>query len=70
MVIIMNSESGRLIEDEFGAFEEEVLNAQWLPRPLQLEPGMQKVASGNPSRSTITGLDADAFLRNMYVNQE
>jgi len=69
MVIIMNSATGRHIEDEFGAFEEEVLNAQWLPQPLQLEPGLQKAASGSISR-TATGLDADAFLRNIYANQE
>ena len=67
MVIIMNSETGRHIEDEFGAFEEEVLNAQWLPRPV--EAGLQKAASGSMSR-TVTGLDADAFLRNIYANQE
>lgn len=69
MVIIMNGETGRHIEDEFGAFEEEVLNAQWLPQPLQLQPSLQKVASGSMSR-TVTGLDADAFLRNIYANQE
>ncbi|TRZ69760.1 MAG: hypothetical protein D4S02_01555 [Rhodocyclaceae bacterium] len=69
MVIIMNSESGRHIEDEFGAFEEEVLNAQWLPQPLQVQPGLQKATTGSISR-TATGMDADAFLRNIYVNQE
>ena len=69
MVIIMNTETGRHIEDEFGAFEEEVLNAQWLPQPLQPQAALQKVASSGTSR-TVAGLDAEAFLRNMYLVQE
>ena len=69
MVIVMNMETGRHIEDEFGAFEEEVLNAQWLPQPLQLETALQKTVSGKPTR-TVSGMDADAFLRNIYANQE
>lgn len=69
MVIIMNSETGRHIEDEFGAFEEEVLNAQWLPQPLQPQPSLQKTTSGSNSRA-VSGMDADAFLRNMYLAQE
>jgi len=69
MVTIMNSETGRHIEDEFGAFEEEVLNAQWLPQPLQLQAGLQKASSESVSRM-VTGLDAEAFLRNMYLAQE
>ena len=69
MVIIMNAETGRHIEDEFGAFEEEVLNAQWLPQPVQLQLGLQKVTSGTMTR-TVSGMDADAFLQNMYANQE
>ena len=69
MVIIMNMATGRHIEDEFGAFEEEVLNAQWLPQPVQAQLGMQKTAPSTVSR-TVTCLDADAFLRNMYLVQE
>ena len=69
MVMIMNSETGRQIEDEFGAFEEEVLNAQWLPQPLPVQSGLQKATSGSMSRA-VTGMDADAFLRNIYANQE
>lgn len=69
MVIIMNMATGRHIEDEFGAFEEEVLNAQWLPQPVQAQLDMRKTASSAVSR-TVTCLDADAFLRNMYLVQE
>ena len=69
MVIIMNTEVGRQIEDEFGAFEEEVLNAQWLPQPLQNLLQLHKATSGAMSRA-VAGVDADAFLRNMYLSQE
>lgn len=72
MVIVMGMESGKHIEDEFGAFEEEVLNAQWLPQPAQLQLGVQKATSSTVSRSSRSagGMDAEAFLRNMYLSQE
>ena len=66
MVIVMDMEKGRRIEDEFGAFEAEVLNAQWLPQPT---PGLQLVHPVAASRSK-PALDADAFLRNVYLSQE
>lgn len=69
MVIVMDMEAGRIIEDEFGDFKEEVLNAQWLPQPLQLHLGLRKSTPSAMSR-TASGMDADAFLRNMYLNQE
>jgi len=69
MVTIMNMVTGRPIEDEFGAFAEEVLNAQWLPQPLQLQLGLQKANCSAKSR-TVAGMDADAFLRNIYAYQE
>lgn len=65
----MNTATGRHIEDEFGAFEDEVLNAQWLPQPLQLQTGLQKATPSHVS-GTTGGFDADAFLRNMYLSQE
>lgn len=69
MVIIMDMAMGRHIEDEFGAFEEEVLNAQWLPQPVQAQLDMRKTVPSTASR-TLTCLDADAFLRNVYLSQE
>ena len=71
MVIIMDMDSGKYVEDEFGAFEEEVLNAQWFPNQYQPLPecqlGLQEAV---PSRSAAAGVDAVAFLRNVYLSQE
>ncbi len=71
MVIVMNTDSGSRIEDEFGAFQEEVLNAQWLPQPML---GLQQVpahpAHLDAESSTAPAFDADAFLRTVYLSQE
>jgi len=64
MVIIMDM--GRRIEDEFGAFEEEVLNAQWLPQPA-LQLAMHVAV---PAASARPVQDVDAFLRTIYLSQE
>lgn len=69
MVIVMEMDTGRYIEGEFGAFEEEVLNAQWLPQPLAAQVGLQHVESCHGS-STAKSVDTDAFLRTVYLNQE
>jgi len=66
MVIVMNMDTGRHIEDEFGAFEEEVLNAEWQPT-LQL--GLQASVRSTPP-SALPAPDADAFLRSVYLSQE
>ena len=66
MVIIM--ETGKRIEDEFGAFEEEVLNAQWLPQP-SLQLAMQEFQPAIAARP-IQDIDVDAFLRTVYQSQE
>ena len=71
MVIIMDMDSGKYSEDEFGAFQEEVLNAQWLPRQYQPQAecqlGLQEAV---PTRKTQATVDAEAFLRNVYLSQE
>lgn len=66
MVIIMDM--GKRIEDEFGAFEEEVLNAQWLPQPA-LQLGLQELRPAAAPRP-VRDVDTDAFLRTMYLAQE
>ncbi len=66
MVIIMDTELGRRIEDEFGAFEDEVLNAQWLPQPV-LELGLQELP---PEAAPRQVLDVEAYLRTIYLAQE
>ena len=66
MVIVMNTDTGRHIEDEFGAFEEEVLNAEWQPA---LQPDLQVSVRGSEPRA-MPAMDADSFLRSIYLSQE
>ena len=72
MVIVMDMNSGmnsgRRIEDEFGDFETEVMNAGWLPQPM-LQLGLQEAVT-SPARREAPSLDIEAFLRTVYVNQE
>lgn len=69
MAIIMDMDSGRYIAGEFGAFEDEVLNAQWLPQPVAPQLAMAQREAGRGS-SVAMALDADAFLRSVYLSQE
>lgn len=69
MITIMDMSTGKIIEDEFGIFEDEVLNAEWLPPlpPLpQVQAGLQEVHASVPT----AGEDADAYLKRVYRNQE
>ena len=43
MLKVMDMSTGKLIEDEFGAFEDEVLNAEWTPASPELQLGLQEV---------------------------
>lgn len=65
MLMVMDMSTGKILEDEFGAFEEEVLNAEWTPPSPELQLGLQEVhaAAGDPE------VDADAFLNSVYRNQ-
>jgi hypothetical protein len=67
MVTVMDMESGRLLENEFGPFVDQVLDANWLP-PLELAIGLQDVAA-KPAMSPVP-FDVDDFLRNIYLSQE
>ncbi|MBI3524964.1 MAG: hypothetical protein HY066_10700 [Betaproteobacteria bacterium] len=68
MVIVMSMDTGRRIEDEFGAFEEQVLNAEWQPAPQTgLQTALQTPVR-HPERHAMP--DADAFLRSVYLCQE
>ena len=69
MVIVMNMDTGKYIAGEFGAFEEEVMNAQWLPQPLTPQLGMQQVAPEQQARHEES-IDVEAFLRTVYLSQE
>jgi hypothetical protein len=52
-------------EPEFGSFEDQVLNAEWMRPELQL--GLQPVVHrDSPPAET----DAESFLKNVYRSQE
>lgn len=69
MVIVMNMETGKYIAGEFGAFEDEVMNAQWLPQPLAPQLGMQQAMPEQEARHAPL-VDVEAFLRTVYLSQE
>ena len=69
MVIVMEMATGKYIAGEFGAFEEEVLNAQWLPQPATPQLGLQQAAP-EPAALHNEPLDVEAFLRTVYLSQE
>lgn len=68
MVIIMDMSTGKKADDDESVYNEEVLNAGWLPQPelgLQLQSA---VPSERPHHRRI--MDPDDFLKNMYLSQE
>jgi hypothetical protein len=66
MVMVMNMSTGKIIEDEFGSFEDEVLGAGWIPPQPELQLGLQEVTLDAKSDSDV---DADAFLSTIYRSQ-
>ena len=56
----------RIVENEFGSYADEVLDAGWLPPVPELQCGQREsgaAAKANPE------LDADSFLYQVYCNQ-
>lgn len=66
MFKVMDMATGKVLEDEFGAFEDEVLNAGWLPPSPELQLGLQEVHAGADAGGTV---DAEVFLTTVYRNQ-
>lgn len=71
MLTVMDMSTGKIIREEglepgFGAFEDEVLNAEYLPSP-ELQLGLQPVVHRDEPLSED---DAEVFLSNVYRNQE
>ena len=69
MLMVMEMSTGKVIADEFGDFEDEVLNAGWIAPGLQA--GLQaELATGLQLRNARAPeqheLDVDAFLGMMY----
>ena len=69
MLMVMNMSTGKLIEDEFGAFEDEVLGAEWTPASPELQLGLQEVQH-RAAAQEVDAEAADAFLAAMYRNQQ
>ncbi len=67
MLMVTEMSTGKVIEDEFGAFEDEVLNAEWTPASPGLQLGLQEVQQ---RAATAHEVDAEAFLAAMYRNQQ
>ncbi len=68
MLVVMNMSTGKIEKEsvpEFGAFEDEVLNAGWLQPALQL--GLQPVVHRDPAPAEA---EAESFLKNIYRSQE
>lgn len=65
-IMVMEMSTGKLVEDEFGAFEDEVLNAEWMPAGPELQLGLQEVQARKVASSAV---DAETFLATMYRNQ-
>jgi len=66
MIRMMDMSTGKIIEDEFGRFEDEVMNAEWTPPRPELQLGLEEHARATPSKD----LDADNYLQRVYRSQE
>lgn len=66
MYTVMEMSTGKTIEDEFGNFENEVLNAEWLPPQAALQLGLQTAEAH--VEQTVAESDVDAFLHRLYNN--
>ena len=67
MLRTMDMSTGKILEDEFGSFEDEVLNAGWLPQP-ELQLGLQEVQTSKTAPPA--DVDADAYMKQLYASQE
>ena len=67
MLVVMEMSTGKILEDEFGRFEDEVLNAEWLPPQPGLGLGLQHAQVNAPAACNI---DAESYLDRIYRSQE
>lgn len=69
MVIVMSMSAGREIETyENERYDDEVLNAGWLPPGLV--PQLEEIVDARPPPRMPPPEDIDAFLQSIYRNQE
>lgn len=64
----MDMDAGKPGEEPAEAYDEEVLNANWLPEP-ELRSGWQPVAA-DAVPPIIAAEDVEAFLASVYLYQE
>lgn len=67
MIVVMEMSTGKIIENEFDGFEDEVLNAEWLPPQPGLQLGLQEVHHTDPA---VPEEEAEAFLQQVYRSQQ
>ena len=67
MMVVTDMNTGKIIGDEFGCFEDEVMNAEWQPPRPQLQLGLQQLV---PAKQASNEFDAAAFLYSVYSSQE
>jgi hypothetical protein len=67
MIVVMEMSTGKIIENEFDGFEDEVLNAEWLPPQPGLQLGLQEVHHTDPA---VPEEEAEAFLQQIYRSQQ
>lgn len=70
MLMVMEMSTGKIIQDEFGSFEDEVLNAGWVPTQLEVQLGLQDVHAADAASKSAAAFDAEAFLSQVYASQE
>lgn len=68
MVIVMDMQSGKEVGQP-EAYDEEVLNASWLPRP-EVVLQLQQIDLHHETECIPLPEDIDTFLSEMYRNQE
>lgn len=66
MIVVMEMSTGKIVADEFGRFEDEVLNAGWLPPLPELQLGLQEVRHA----AVAAEIDAASYLDRIYRSQE
>lgn len=64
MVIIMETDSGRVVTERGVVYDDEVLNAGWAEVP-RVEPRLQEVAVARHEPDT----DVDGYLARLYAAQ-
>lgn len=71
MVIVMDMKTGKEIAEP-PAYDEEVMNANWLPPHPEVAPQLQEIEVAPPRRRERMPppADIDAFLAAIYRNQE